>query len=358
MHLPAAQCLPEVSVIAAADSDADRLEAVANRFDIARQYAHYSQLLDDADVEAVVVCVPLHLHAEIGLAALDAGKHLLLEKPIAISLEEADQLIAQAAKSPSVAMVGFNFRWHRLIRQARKLLLQGRLGTIKAIHSVLSGLEAETRGALKWRKRREHGGGMLLDGAIHHFDVWRFLLQDEVEEAFAVSHGVEVDDEVAVVAARMASGALAAGSYAQGTGTGHEIEVFGSEGHLQISVYRFDGLRIFPISSRPGYLMTRLNGIGNTLRELPRAFFRRSPAGELGFSFQNEWRHFIDCIRRGTPVECSLIDGRCALEIALAAAESASNGQPVKIADAPNKIAAVNHLAEGRGHGCQGNRSL
>src|SRR5215813_5754774 len=80
-HLPALRNLPGVEVVAVADLDPDRLKRVADQFSIRRRYSNFSPLLDDPAIEVVAVCVPAQFHVEVALAALEAGKHLFIEKP-------------------------------------------------------------------------------------------------------------------------------------------------------------------------------------------------------------------------------------------------------------------------------------
>src|SRR5207302_8919720 len=93
-------------------------------------------LLGDGAVDAVAVCTPPATRADLAVAALDAGKHLFLEKPLAPSLEEADRILERAAGSPLRVLVGLNFRRHRLVHRARRLVREGRLGRIQAVRSA------------------------------------------------------------------------------------------------------------------------------------------------------------------------------------------------------------------------------
>lgn len=340
-HLPALRYLRDAKVVAVADIDSNRLKRVADRFGIPRRYTGSSQLLDDPDVEAVAVCVPTKFHVEVALAVLDAGKHLFLEKPLALSLDECDQLIQHAKRSSGITMIGFNMRWHRLVRKARDIVLQGRLGRIRMIRTVVACQGHNVGTAPEWRKHRELGGGALVDIAIHDFDVWRFLLNSEVEEICAMSRSEESDDEVVSVVARMANGVVASSSIVERTSSKYEVEIFGLRGRLQILCFCFDGLRFFPASCRPGDARVRLGGIAHALKELPRALLRRGGLTDYSASFVGEWRHFVECVREDRLPECTLVDGRRALEIVLAATESASVGRPVKIAEAPNNIYPV-----------------
>jgi len=327
-HLPALQGLPEVRIAALVEINPERLTHVADRFHIERRYSDFLALLEDPVIEVVGVCVPTQFHAEVASAALDAGKHVFIEKPLTLRLEESDHLIAKAATSSSTVMVGFNLRWHRLVRQAREIIRQGTLGPLELIRTVLTS-NYET--LPEWKRRRDIGGGAFLEQAVHHIDLWRFLLQSEVEEVYAINRSESRDDEVATVTARMTNGVLVSSVFSQDTSENNEVEIYGKAGRLYLSCYRFDGLSFFPTSSSPGDIRTHFRSMAHAVRELPQAALKWFEGGNYIASYRAEWRHFIDCIKKGTPVECTLDDGRCALRVALAAVDSTLFREPVRI---------------------------
>ena len=336
-HLPALQRLREAHVVALADTDSERLRRAGDCYGVERRYSDFRQLLDDGAVEAVAVLVPARLHVEVALAALEAGKHVLVEKPLALSLGECDRLIACAERCERVVLVGFNTRWHPLVRRARDLVRSGAVGTPRMIRTTLACRDQHVGDVPDWRKHRALGGGGLVDMAIHHFDLWRFLLEREVREVSAVLGSEEADDELGVVSARMDGGVLATASFVERTSVTQEVEVLGRAGRVEVSCYRFDGLHVVPLSRLPGSGRARLAEAANMLAGLPRALWRRTRRGDYGASFLGEWQHFIDCVRRGAQPECTLTDGRRALEIAITAAQSDARGQAVRIADAPDE---------------------
>ncbi len=124
LHMPALRFVPGAQVVALADPDQKALHHVSELFQVQRRVADYRVLLEDPTIEAIAICVPAQFHVEIALAALDAGKHLFIEKPLALTLEECDRLIERAANLPLQVMLGFNSRCHRLARQARTLIHQ------------------------------------------------------------------------------------------------------------------------------------------------------------------------------------------------------------------------------------------
>src|SRR4029079_2635056 len=199
-HLPALRSLPDVQVVAVADCDSNRIDQVGDQFQIPSRSTDYRSLLENPAIDAVAVCVPVQLHVEVALASLEAGKHVFVEKPLSLALAEIDRLIEAAARSSKKVIVGFNLRRHRLLREAREIIRSGRLGRLELIRSTLTSNHVKVP---EWRAKRESGGGALIEMAVHHFDLWRFLLGTEVAEVFTFSRSSEWEDETATVSARM-----------------------------------------------------------------------------------------------------------------------------------------------------------
>jgi myo-inositol 2-dehydrogenase / D-chiro-inositol 1-dehydrogenase len=328
-HLPALRGSPGVRVVALSDVDPARLASVAERFGVVRRYRDHAELIEAGGVDAVAVCVPPRHHAEVALAALAAGKHLFVEKPLALKVEECERLAARAALAPALkAMVGFNLRWHRLVREARETIGRGALGEIKLVRTVFTSAVRARADFPDWRRRRESGGGALFELGVHHFDLLRFMLRDEVEEVYASSRDA---DETAAVAARMGGGAQVLAAFSEGTGENHEIEIYGGRGWLRVSIYRADGLEQLGASQYPGSMGTRLRRMGRTLRELPRMVRQARRGGDYVASYAEEWRHFVSAVAADSPVGATLDDGGRALEVALAAWESSATGRAVRL---------------------------
>jgi myo-inositol 2-dehydrogenase/D-chiro-inositol 1-dehydrogenase len=359
LHLPALQPLDGAEVVALSDVSVDRLNKVADFFHIKDRYTDYKELLNDKTIDVVAVCVPAEFHVEVALSALGAEKHVFVEKPLALELAESDLLIEQAKKSSYKLTVGFNLRWHRLVRQAREIVQRGTLGRLEVMRTALTSYHDNVPG---WRKHRETGGGVLFEQAVHHFDLWRYLLQSEVEEVFATSRSERREDETATVTARMSNGALASSVFSERTRASNEFEIYGEAGWLHVDCYRFDGLEYFSTSQAPGGIRSRIRKMANTLRDLPLGISKMGQGGDFILSYRAEWRHFIDCIQRDAQPECALEDGRRALQVVLAVIESASLGEPVRVAQAPRAITSIasrpgvrNELAERAGSARRGN---
>jgi myo-inositol 2-dehydrogenase / D-chiro-inositol 1-dehydrogenase len=331
LHLPALQQLSSARVIALADVDPERLKSVADQFHVKQRYTNFRDLLDDPAIDAVAVCVPVEFHIEIALAALAAEKHLFIEKPLALNLDQCDQLIQKAETVNKKITVGFNLRHHRLVNELQSLLQQGTLGEIDAIRSNWTSAIRHRMQVPAWRNRRESGGGALFEIAVHHFDLWRLLLQSEVAEVYAAGHSDQWPDVSVSVTARMANNVLASGFFSEQTSDNNELEIYGSNGRLRVSFYRYDGLEYFSLDSQLGGVSARVKKLQTGLKELPKGLAIMRQGGDYKMSYRSEWQHFIDTIQSDYPVKTSLDDGKRALQIVLAAIESSTINQPVKI---------------------------
>jgi len=334
-HLPTLRRVPEVEVVALADMDSAALNDLADRYHVRRRYSSAEGLINDAEVEAIAVCVPVAAHAKVALAALEADKHVFVEKPLTLHLEEADCLIARAARSRSKVMVGFNLRWHRHVQAAQRLVAAGGLGRVHGLSTVFSDTVLSRKGLPEWRSRRNVGGGVLLDKLAHHFDLWRFLLRDEVDEVFAFTRSGRSDDHTVSVTASMRGGALVTTLGLDDAFTSHEVTLYAERGGVHVDCYRVDGLVRSSLKDLPGAPRTRLRHFLEALTE-PRATLAAiRQGGDFNASYDREWRHFAEAIRSDRFPSCGLPDGRAALEIALAAARSSSLGEPVRIDHGP-----------------------
>jgi myo-inositol 2-dehydrogenase/D-chiro-inositol 1-dehydrogenase len=335
-HLAALRGVRGVEASALADVDAARLSRVADACGVARRYADWRGLVRDENVDAVAVCVPPALHAEVALAALDARKHVFIEKPLALTLEECDLLDAAAGRAEGLKVaVGFNMRFHRLVREARDTLARGELGRVKLVRTVFaSGMRARPEYP-EWRRRRESGGGAIFELGTHHFDLVRFVLGEEAREVYA---SCDERDETSVVALKTDAGVQVVTALSEGTTEGHELEFYGERGSLRVSCYRADGIERLDAGQYAGSVRTRLNSLTRTLRALPRVLAQARRGGDYVNSYAEEWRHFAEAVRGRARVSATLEDGRRALEMALAAAESSRTGRAVKIDDSSSKF--------------------
>jgi predicted dehydrogenase len=332
LHLPALRRVPEIDVGALADVDERRLQSTGDRFGVAARYTDYEKMLDDPRIDAVAVCVPPQLHAELALAVLAAGKHLFVEKPLALSLTDCDRVIQQASLSPFKSQVGLNFRQHALVGEARRAIAQGELGDVELLRSRFTAATRHRFDLPAWRNRRESGGGVLTEIATHHFDLWRFLLGAEVQEIFAKSRSDGTEDLSAAVTGRMSNGALVSAVFSERTYGSNELEIFGLAASLRVDLYCFDGFERVSTLEHAGDSALRLRRLRRTLSTLPRGLLMKRSGGEFLMMYQRQWRRFAGAILRGEPIAATLEDGRAAVAVAMAAVESAAIGRPVEVA--------------------------
>ncbi|MCC6586329.1 MAG: Gfo/Idh/MocA family oxidoreductase [Bryobacterales bacterium] len=311
-HLPAVTGLRTLRLAAVADIDAAKAEAAARRFNAPRSFKSWRDLLALPDLDVVAVCVPASAHAEIGTAVLESGRHLFLEKPLALTPADGSALTRAAAADGVRSTIGLNLRWHRLARQAAAAMSTGMLGRVHLIRSTLSH-NVQLRSDGDWRGQVALGGGVLLDLAVHHLDLWRFLTGAEIDEIRAIQPG-DGSAGSAAIAARLSNGAVATLALSQSVRAVNQIEVLGSEAQLMLDCYRFDGLEVAPTGTFSGSIGYRVGRLAASLGAAVAAFPVIRRGGDWADSYRNHWMHFVDCIRRGMPATPSLEDGERALQ--------------------------------------------
>jgi len=323
-HLPVLRALPGVTLVGVADAVRERAEAAAQRFET-RAFAGYRALLAEASAEVVAVCTSAPAHRETGLAVLEAGKHLFVEKPLALTREDAEALVRGGEAATGRAAVGFNLRAHRLARRARDVVRSGQLGTVEVVRSTLASGVHFGATTPAWRKDRNQGGGAFFEMAVHHFDLWRFLLGVEIVEVRSLGKTGEWMDDAAAIAARLSNGAMATLALSQSTRAVNEVEILGQKGNLRLDAYRFDGLEVTPASANPGSAGYRIRGAVSSVGAAIEAWPIIRQGGDWAVSYRTEWQLFLEAVRGGGPVEATLEDGSRAVEAALRAIESANH---------------------------------
>ncbi|MBO1750817.1 Gfo/Idh/MocA family oxidoreductase [Actinotalea sp. BY-33] len=252
---------PEMTVVAGRTRSA--VEAAAERLGWAEAETDWRRLLERPDVDLVDICTPGSTHAEIALAALAAGKHVLCEKPLANSVAEAEEMAAAAAvaaRDGVLAMVGFTYRRVPALSFARQLVAEGRLGTIRHVRAqYLQDWIADEEAPLSWRLDREKAGsGALGDIGAHVVDLAQFITGERItgvsglletfvhERPVATEHaglhgsagserGPVTVDDAAVFLARFSGGGIGtfeATRFAWGRKNAIRLEINGSAGSL------------------------------------------------------------------------------------------------------------------------------
>jgi predicted dehydrogenase len=223
-------------VVAAISSrEAGRAEAVAARFGIARSYGNYQALLDDPDIDAVYNPLPNHLHVEWTVKALDAGKHVLCEKPIALNAGEAQAILAARDRSGRRVIEAFMVRCHPQWQRVRGLVQEGRIGSVRAIQSAFVFPVFDPNNV---RNRADIGGGALYDVGCYPIVTARYVFGTEPERAIAL-----VDRDPVLGVDRLTSGLLAFPGGGQLVFSSslqlapyQRVVILGTEGRIEIAV--------------------------------------------------------------------------------------------------------------------------
>jgi len=159
-----------------------------------KAYPSFASVLDDPAIAIVLLATPNDTHRDLAVAALGAGKHVICEKPVALSTAEFDQIVAAAKQADRLFMVHQNRRWDEDYLTVRKLLQEGTIGRLYHLESRVLG----SRGIPgDWRKLARHGGGMVLDWGVHLLDRLVFLIPGKITQVFCkMNHptGQEVDE--------------------------------------------------------------------------------------------------------------------------------------------------------------------
>jgi predicted dehydrogenase len=329
LHVPALRRISGYEIVALADVELERADQLGSRAGARYRFKDASELIAHPEVDAVAVCVPPADHAKLAIATIDAGKHVFIEKPLTVVVEEAERLAERAKRTDLTVLVGFNLRWHRLVRQAKAMLDAGRIGSIVLMRTIFTTALHHDESMAAWRRERSRGGGVIHDLAVHHFDLWRFLLSAEVEEISVSVRSERWEDEAAIISARMTNGTLVSSVFASGTSENHEVECYGQAGRLQVSCYRYDGLRCF--SGKNSAPTAFLRQATAKAASWSRAVAAMKCGGEIFASYEAQWRHFLQCVRNGASVACSAEDGRRAVALAAAATESSLTGRPISL---------------------------
>ena len=191
--IPAMQKSRLCEVVAVASRREEQARQTARSAGIGRYYGSYEALLEDPEVDAVYIPLPNHLHYSWTMKALRAGKHVLCEKPLAVTLDEALLFLEETREFPDLkVMEAFMYRFHPQWQKVREMVRNGSIGTLKAVLSVFTFFDDDPASIVN---HREYGGGALRDIGCYNISLSRFLFDDEPS---AVSGSVEYDPGLGV----------------------------------------------------------------------------------------------------------------------------------------------------------------
>ena len=309
-------------VVAISDVNAQALAKRQKQWNIPQTYRDYQEMLADPTIDAVSVCTPNALHHPVTIAAAQAGKHVLCEKPISLALDKAQAMVDACREAGVLLQIGHHLRAEGVAQQAKKMLETGVIGQLTYIRLRQAHDWAGLPVRSSFATFASSGGGTLLDNGCHLMDLARFFA-GEVQEVYArtatLKYSVEVED-TSFVSMEFASGALGVVENSwSATGWEWGFWLYGTEGALEFS-----------------------NRYGNTALHHS---FRNSPGTTWGdtdvarYSFTGYESHvrsvmtFCEAIRGQGSLLCSGEDGLEAVRLVLAGYESAKQRRPVVLSD-------------------------
>ncbi|MFO7446726.1 MAG: Gfo/Idh/MocA family oxidoreductase [Ignavibacteriaceae bacterium] len=233
--IPAIQQGNYTSVTAIASRDYNMAKKAAAELNIPKAYGSYEQLLADKEIDAIYIPLPNHLHVEWTIKSLEAGKHVLCEKPISINYGEAVYLNEQVKRFPKLkVMEAFMYKFHPQWQKIKDLIASGAIGELRNIHALFSYYNVDPDNV---RNKADIGGGGLLDIGCYCISAARFIFEDE---PLRVAGIVDYDPELKID--RLASGVM---EFKMGTATftcstqlkyDQGVEIFGTEGKIKVYI--------------------------------------------------------------------------------------------------------------------------
>ena len=323
-HVEAIGATDAARVAGVCDASAERAQAAGERWDIPWS-TDLEAALTWAAVDAAVICTPSGLHAQHALAALRAGKHVLIEKPIALSLADADEIVTAGRARDLVVSTVSQRRFEPVIQEIRRVLASGVLGPVAYVGGTTLDYRPQSYYASgAWRGTRALDGGALMNQGIHTVDLVRWLAGPIVRVAgqtATVAKEIEAED-TAAAAVTFASGAL--GSLVATTsaypGVPHDLRIHADRGYIHLRDEAIAGWEV--------------DGV-------PRPSAPDDPAAEAdaatwGTTFVGHARQYADVTRaileHRTPA-ISGLDGRNTLAVVLAVYESAATGRIIELTE-------------------------
>ncbi len=296
-------------LVAVASRSLEKAQDYARMKKIRKYYGSYEELLADPEIDVIYNSLPNHLHAEWTIKALEAGKHVLVEKPFALSTSEVDAVSAAVEKSQKVATEGFMYRTHAQTDRVRQIIDEGKLGRIRLIHGSFT-FTLEDPDAFHWRP--EMGGGGLWDVGCYPLSYMRMILGVEPQEVFGAQViGPTGVDELFIAQLRFPGEVHAQFDCSMRIPHHAYMEVVGEDGTLLI-----------PNPFNPG-VQEKVYLIKNGKTEVITVKGKNTYTGEV--------EDLAEAILLGRPTRVSLADSRGNVAAIQALFESANIGKPVAL---------------------------
>ena len=321
-HLSSLKKIPDVEIIAVCDADKKRLEECGEKYSC-KTYDSYDAFLQDTDINVVSICTPSGLHAQMALQATAEGKHILLEKPMAMSLKEADAIIA-AAKEKGVKLgIVFQNRFNRAVTKLRSALDAGKFGVLTHGAAVVRwNRNDEYYKQSPWRGTWSQDGGCLMNQSIHTIDLLLWMM-GPAESVFAYAdtklRNIEGEDN-AVAVVKFKNGAFAtieASTTIYPTNLEGSLHIFGTTGSACVGGVATNKIKAWRFADEDEDEVTTAQD--------------KEPPNVYGFGHADIIIDFVKSLKNGQIPSVTGEEGRKALELILAIYHSARLNKEVKL---------------------------
>lgn len=336
-HAHAYSCLPNARLVAVCDTDTDRAASVAARYGAMRWCRSVEDLLTDTDIGAVSIALPDHLHAAAAIACAEAGRHLLIEKPLALTLRDAEAIATAVRANHVRAMVNFTNRWNTPLRRAKDYLDSRAIGApLYAYVRMSNTLSVPT----DWLAAPEQTSVLWWIGS-HSIDLVRWLFADDVRSLSSVcrsgkltGYGISTPDfYITILQFKRGGVAVLENSWIlPNQWPGHvdvNVEVVADSGVIAVDPYHHRALEVFGAFDEGA--LDSLRGHGSL--ERPDLFYDHETGGSLGGAMLEAIGHFVQCVLTDTEPDVTIDDGIEVTRIVLAATQAASEGTIVVLSD-------------------------
>lgn len=327
IHAESLKHCPQAVITAVASPTAGNAQKFADRFGIPSAYTDYRKLIASPEVQMVVIGAPNHLHCEMVLEAAAAGKHIVIEKPLCLNLQQADQMIAACQKAGVKLMYAEELCFAPKYVRLKQLLDSGALGqpTLIKQSEKHDGPHADHF----WDVTRS-GGGVTMDMGCHAIEFFRWMLgRPPITSVYAQMstqvHGAKTEgDDNAILILEFANGviAIAEESWTKLGGMDDRAEVYGSAGVAYADLLHGNSIETY---SATGYDYA-VEKAGTT-----RGWSFTIYEEAWNYGFHAEMAHFVDCVQNNKTPLVTGEDGRAVMEVLFAAYESARTGQKVAL---------------------------
>ncbi len=337
----------QIELVAVVDHKLARAERLAGLRG-GKSFTSLSDALDDVDIDVVVVCTPTGAHGEVAIEALAAGKHVIIEKPAEVTVEQTDRIIeAQRAAGTTVAVIS-QHRFDRATEVTLAAIRNGELGRVTSGIASIDWWRGQTYyDSGDWRGTWAlDGGGALMNQGVHTVDLLVAALGRPVE-VFAytgtLAHERIETEDVAVAVVKFANGALGVlhASTAAYPGLSARLQVHGDRGSVVIENDEFSFVHLTPVGTEPDEKL-----MGSAGKEINQVEDYRLPAdgsgegsgtagrdpGQLSDAHRYQYEDFLAALHGKGEVRVGLAENRQSISVIVGAYESARTGQPVRLA--------------------------